>query len=175
MRINNHILIIIAMATALCGCHSSKKGTAMSGVTDGSQAAEMVSLPEVSVGTQSALPRAVVYKMNGDYADNVPVIVSADGESIVSYPAPTDLTTESTPIPVTHGYLLDRRGVNANTRFLKLTYDEYRALPQPPSIEQLKADIIPDARIIDIHRLPITLNQAASDLPLVNQLINEFK
>ncbi len=129
----------------------------------------------VAGSTHSALPQAVVYKMNGDYADCVPVTVSADGSTIVSYPAPTDLTSESTPLRVADGYLLDRRGVNANTRFLRLTYDQYRALPQAPSLEQIKADIIPDARVVDLHRLPITLNEALSDIPKVNQLINELQ
>lgn len=170
-----HSLSIIAMATALCGCHSSKNSTAMSELTGSNPAAEMVTVPEAAVGTQSALPRAVVYKMNGDYINNVPITVSADGESIVSYPAPSDLTAESKPLPVADGYLLDRRGINANTRFLRFTYDEYSAFAQPPSLEQLKANIIPDARVIDIHRLPITLNQALNDMPRVNQLISEFK
>lgn len=163
------------MATTLCGCHSSKNSAAMSDITNNNPADEIVTVLEAAVGTQSALPRAVVYRMNGDYINNVPITVSADGESIVSYPAPTDLTPESMPLPVADGYLLDRRGINANTRFLRLTYEEYRALSQPPSIEQLKGDIIPDARVIDIHRLPITLNQALNDLPKVNQIISEFK
>ncbi|MDE6320919.1 MAG: hypothetical protein K2L93_01330 [Muribaculaceae bacterium] len=163
------------MATTLCGCHSHKNGATVKDYATDIPTAQEVPALEVSGGTYSALPRAVVYKMNGDYADCVPITVSADGETIVSYPAPTDLTPESTPLPVVDGYLLDRRGVNANTRFLRLTYDEYRALQQPPTLDQLKADIIPGARVIDIHRLPITLNQAINDLPKVNQLISEFK
>lgn len=167
--------LTIAMATTLCGCHSVNKVTDTPQATDTSamQTAELVA-PEVG-GTHSALPRAVVYKMNGDYINNVPVTVGADGQTIISYPAPTDLTPGSTPLPMDDGYYLDRRGINANTRFLRFTYEEYRALQQAPSLEQLRSAIIPQARVIDIHRLPITLNEALSDPDQVNKLIKKFK
>lgn len=163
------------MATTLCGCHSSKHSpVSTSAIADTPTAEATITVP-VAGSPQMALPCAVVYKMNGDYADCVPVTVSPDGNTIVSYPAPSDLTSESTPLPVADGYLLDRRGVNVNTRFLRLTYNQYRALPQAPSLDQIKADIIPDARVIDLHRLPISLNQALMDIPRVNQLIKELK
>lgn len=167
--------LAIAMATTLCGCHSVNKTTEKTQLADSTEPHPVEMVAPVEGGTHSALPRAVVYKMNGDYINNVPVTVSADGQTIISYPAPTDLTPGSTPLPMDDGYYLDRRGINANTRFLRLTYDEYRALRQAPTLEQLRSAIIPDARVIDIHRLPLTLNEALSDPNKVNQLINEFK
>ena len=35
------------------------------------------------------------------------------------------------------GYLVDRRGVGLHTAFLKLSYEEYYALPNDPSIAEL--------------------------------------
>ena len=61
-------------------------------------------------GRQAAIPRARVYRMNGDYADNVPVGTDGNGR-IISYPAPTDLSTASKPIQLAGGWWLDRRGV----------------------------------------------------------------
>ena len=48
-------------------------------------------------GTPADIPRAVVYRTNGDYADNVPVTVAADG-TLLSYPAPGDVGAHSAPV-----------------------------------------------------------------------------
>ena len=39
-------------------------------------------------------PKAVIYKTNGDYNDNVPVNLNADRTSFVSYPDPSDVSPE---------------------------------------------------------------------------------
>ena len=135
---------------------------------------EPVQIVGESSAPSAALPKAVVYKMNGDYAAYVPVTVSADGRSLISFPAPTDLVDGSEPIAMASGYYLDRRGVNQNTRFTRWTYAEYRALRQTPSPAQILDNLIPDARVVDIHRLPITLNQALRDTTKVNDMIKLF-
>lgn len=118
-----------------------------------------------------ALPRAVIYKTNGDYRDNVPVTLNAAGTALISFPAPTDITDLSTPLPLADGYLLDRRGVSENSRFTRYTYAQYRALPAPPAPAALIDSIIPGARVTVIHRLDITLQQALGDTAAVNDLI----
>lgn len=118
-----------------------------------------------------ALPRAVIYKTNGDYRDNVPVTLNAAGTALVSFPSPSDITDFSTPLQLADGYLLDRRGVSENSRFTRYTYDQYRALAAPPSPTTLMDSIIPGARITELRRLDITLQQALGDTAAVNDII----
>jgi len=135
---------------------------------------EQVQIVGETSAPAAALPKAVVYKMNGDYAAYVPVTVSPDGNTLTSFPAPTDIIDGSEPIALDRGYYLDRRGVNQNTRFTRWTYAEYRALKQTPSPAQILGNLIPDARVVDIRRLPITLNQALKDTTKVNDMIKLF-
>ena len=90
-------------------------------------------------------PPALVYKTSEDYNNLVPVILSDDKTEIVSYPAPTDVTTGNgyqTPTVLNGGYLLDNRGIGKNVAFLKLTYEEYSKLPYPPEPKELYELII---------------------------------
>lgn len=49
-------------------------------------------------------PKAVVYKTNSDYNDNVPVNLNAERNSFVSYPDPRDVSPErSTPVKLDKG------------------------------------------------------------------------
>lgn len=93
----------------------------------------------------SALPPIVIYKTRGDYRELVPIRLSGDGETIVSYPSRYDLGSPDhfmKPRELSGGYLLDHRGVGLHTAFLRLTYSEYYALDQDPSLEELKALIL---------------------------------
>lgn len=152
---------MIALAAVTAGCRSTADTT-----LPAVQAEEAAPAP-----MRRALPRAVIYKTNGDYRDNVPVTLSDDGTALVSYPAPTDLTELSTPLPLADGYLLDRRGVSENTRFTRYTYARYRALPASPAPATLIDSIIPGARVTELRRLDITLQQALGDTAAVNDLI----
>lgn len=81
-------------------------------------------------------PSVMVYKTKKEYSNFVPVILSDDKSSIVSYPAPADVKDGDglrLPIALKDGYLLDRKGINKNVAFLKLTYAEYAALEKAPS------------------------------------------
>ncbi len=117
-----------------------------------------------------ALPRAVIYRCAPQYVDKVPVTLSADGKSIVSYPAPTDLRNTA-PIRLCDGFLLDRRGVNEHTAFTRYTYSEYEALEHAPAPSQLLKDIIPGSGITDLHTLPMSAAEAATDTTAVNTWI----
>lgn len=122
-------------------------------------------------GRANFLPRAVIYRTNGPYTNNVPISVGPSGQ-LVSYPAPSDLRHTS-PIALADGWLLDRRGVGENTRFTTYTYAQYEALPSAPPIDSLLAAVIPGARVSQAYSLPMSNGEAASDTAAVNTLIRE--
>lgn len=122
-------------------------------------------------GGVQMLPKAVIYRTNGDWRDRVPVTVNPQTGQLVSFPAPSDIAGAQMPIPLADGWLLDTRGVNLDTRFTRYTYAQYAALPQTPSTAQLIDSIIPEARITAIERLPMTLSEARADTARVNVII----
>jgi hypothetical protein len=67
--------------------------------------------------------------------------------------------------------MLDRRGINENSAFTRYTYNEYAALQQAPSTEELLKAVIPGAKVTEIVKLPITLSQAENDMTAVNGYI----
>lgn len=116
------------------------------------------------------LPKAVIYRTSGAYNDNVPVILGAAGR-LQSYPAPSDITADSTPLPLADGWLLDRRGITPGAAFTRWTYAQYAALPQVPSRAQLLESIIPGAVVTAYERLDMTPTQAAADTAAINAMI----
>jgi len=85
-------------------------------------------------------PKVVIYKTRDNYFLHVPVSLSKNKRNVTSFPAPGDLKTNgelAMPLKLENGYLLDRRGINENCAFLKLTYYEYNRLAQTPSAEEL--------------------------------------
>ena len=88
------------------------------------------------------LPPTIIFKMNKKYINCVPISVSEDKTTILSYPDPRDISEHSRPTPLKKGYYLDNRGIGANTVLLNITYDEYAKLPTAPNIDQLKKMII---------------------------------
>lgn len=162
------IMTFIAATAALTVSCSAKRGIDTAGSGDPAAAAVTAAEPGM---IKSSLPMAVVYKTSGNYADNVPVTLNASRTALVSYPAPTDLTEGSTPLQLADGYLLDRRGVNANSAFLRLTYADYRALSQAPSPQALMEMIIPGSEVTALVRLPFTASEAAADTAACNRLI----
>jgi len=90
-------------------------------------------------------PRALVYKTKKDYRKLVPVILSSDRSTIISYPHPSDLATGngySLPVSLKQGYLLDKRGIGPEVAFLKLTYEEYAALKELPNLQEMYSWIV---------------------------------
>ncbi len=164
--INMYRILIISVAVSLLsGCSAKKDVPAPAPPI--SKEATVISGPL----PDKALPRAVLYKTNGDYSDHVFVNVGPDSR-LVSYPAPTDVSAASSALPVGSGWLLDRRGgIGEDSRFLKWTYAEYAALPSAPSPSEIIASIIPDARVTDIRVLPISASEAISDPALVSKAL----
>lgn len=154
------ISFIAAVLASSCG--SSKQATSQDAV-------EPVKVEETATGIANSnmLPKAIIYKTNGDYADYVPVTLNSTHNALVSFPAPGDLRS-SEPLALADGFLLDRRGISPNTAFTRWTYAEYSALPTTPSPAEIMANIIPDVRVTAIYRMPFE----ASD-PDVVKLCNE--
>lgn len=165
---------VAATAAMACGCAASRQSAAEPVV----EAPAVVAAPGHVIGSETRgnrgevnrVPRAVVYRMSGDYAANVPVTLTAGGE-LLSYPAPTDISPASKPLPLADGWWLDRRGVSERTVFTRYTYEEYSALPQAPSPQALLEAVIPGACVTALRRLPLTLSEAMADTAAVNRLI----
>lgn len=132
------IFLCSAMLILSAGCKSSKPVA---------QVPEKTSSGQVLTGAKpaQALPSAIVYKTTRDFSDHVPVTLDARHEHIVAYPAPSDLYYQgrlAKPTALADGYWLDNRGINEHVAFLDYTYEEYSALEQTPTVQQLEARIL---------------------------------
>lgn len=94
---------------------------------------------------QLPAPQVIIYKTKEDCSKLVPVILSADKKSVASYPDIRDVVQNGKypyPTPLSDGYLLDNRGISANVAFLRISYEEYAALPSTPTADELYAMIL---------------------------------
>lgn len=117
-----------------------------------------------------ALPKTLLYRTSGNYNDRVPVQLGADGQ-LISFPAPTDIPADAQPIQLAYGWLLSRVGVSANSVFTRWTFEEYRALSQTPSPEEILKAVIPGAKVTMTMEAPMTHNEALADTTAVNEFI----
>ena len=137
-------LLFLLSMMLLAACHTEKKvseSTPPQGNGGGGAAITVVSGSPASV----ASPKVFIYKMKKDYSQNVPVSLSADKKTIVSYPHPRDVYTNgklAVPTKLDGGYWLDNRGITENVAFLSYTYEEYAALSEVPSVSELYKKII---------------------------------
>ncbi|MDE6006436.1 MAG: hypothetical protein K2G67_02655 [Muribaculaceae bacterium] len=108
--------------------------------------------------------KATLFKMSGDYSNNVAVTLGPDG-SLRYFPAPSDISENSRPEEVGEGWWLNRQGLGANSVFTKWTFDEYRNLKEVPSPEEIKAAIIPGACVTEFRQLAIPAEEAREMKP----------
>lgn len=118
----------------------------------------------------AVIPNATAFKMNGNYSHNVAVTLNQDGK-LLYFPAPSDITADSEPIDLGNGWWLNCQGFGPNSVFLKYTFAEYAALPEAPSPQQLKLDIIPGSKVTQYVELPMRLNQAVNNLEEVRECL----
>ena len=83
----------------------------------------------------------------GTFLRSIFLNLSPDG-TLASYPAPSDFTAESAPLPLAGGWWLDRRGVNASTVFSSYTLSEYASLPEAPRISSWRNILAPRKEVI---------------------------
>ena len=122
-------------------------------------------------------PVAIIYKTKADYSKNVPVTLSEDKSHIVSYPAAQDVYTNGSlayPAELEKGFLLDNRGVNVNSAFLKLTYEEYAKLKPLPGTDELYKMIIDKDPITEMYNMG-TRRRFKDEKAELNSLIKKHK
>lgn len=146
-------ILVAALGATACSVHTPSTPTPPSGSAMGWNR-DKLPLKERQPEAAAVL-RARIYRTNADVAAYVPVTVSPDGKTLLSYPAPTDVDpATATPVALPDGWLLDRRGVGGDTRFTRWTYAEYSALPAPPSPAEILGNLIPGVRVSQVVELP---------------------
>lgn len=110
----------------------------------------------------AALPQAQIYRTSTDADALVPVQVNPVDGQLISYPAPSDITGAQMPVVLHDGWLLDRRGISPDTRFISYTYSRYHSLLEAPSTAEIKAAIVPDARVTEIVSLPYKIGEVTT-------------
>jgi len=99
-------------------------------------------------------PKTIIYQMKKDYSKLVPVNLSDDKKSIESYPGIGDIYFEGKfayPTQLHDNFWLDNRGINPNTAFINLTYDEYSKLQETPMQEELMKMITDSDPIVAMY------------------------
>ncbi len=114
-------------------------------------------------GGESFIPKATVFKMSGPYADHVAVTLDNNGE-LAYYPAPSDITANSVPVYLGDGWWLNRQGLGANSVFTTWTMAEYAKLSSTPSPAEIKAHIIPDARVTEFRKTSVSITDAMQNI-----------
>ncbi len=120
---NRIVFMLVAACLILGGCKTSKESQQLAD-----------NAPKLTE------PSVYIYKTRGDYTLFVPIDLSADKKTIISYPDIRDVFTNgklAIPTKLDGGFLLDNRGISKNVAFLKLSYQQYAELPATPSTNSL--------------------------------------
>jgi len=116
--------------------------------------AEKKETPMKNENVSYAGPSVLIYKTNGDYYSNVPVILSEDKTKIMSFPDIKDVYYDGDlayPLKLINGYFLDRRGIGSNVAFLDYTYEEYSKLKETPTANELMKKILNSEPLIELY------------------------
>jgi hypothetical protein len=117
-------------------------------------------------GPSHATGPVVVYKTKKDYRNHVMVQLSEDGNSVVAFPAPTDVLHQK-PMELADGYLLKRMVGNAVT---SLEIEAYANSGNSYSAEDLYELIIDKGPFLEIYECSV---YTESDTISINQLIRK--
>ncbi len=158
-------IIFLLPVIMLVGC--SKKTTAVEEAAVPQP--EVVKMVEpIASRPLGTILKATAFQMTGDYSNNVAITLNEDG-SLAYFPDPTDITPDSRPILLEDGWWLNRQGLGPNSVFTKYTFDEYEKLPEVPSPAELKAAVIPGARVSNWKRLSYPAGEAMKYLPQIKE------
>lgn len=119
--------------------------------------------------TQQVPAPVIIYKTSGDFFDHVPVMLSADGNTLSSYPGIQDVSSGGTlalPTLLADGWLLDNRGINLQVAFLDYTYEEYSRLKTTPAPEEIMQHIIAKDVILEMYSC-----KCSRDTGIINDMI----
>ena len=158
-------ILFMIPALLLVGC--SKKTTQP--VSEPEPQVEAVQVVQ-PIGSRpiSTILKATAFQMSGNYSNNVAITLNEDG-SLAYYPAPSDITSDSRPVDLGNGWWLNRQGLGPNSVFTRYTFDEYMALPNVPTVDELKAAIIPGAKVTEWKRLTYPAGEAMKYLPQIKE------
>ncbi len=140
--------------------------------TSGDRGSATTFTTESRAKTASAAPKAVIYRMNGDFSTYVPVQTDASRSHLISFPAPTDITEHTEPVSLPKGWWLDRQGVGLNTAFISITRDKYASMDNAPEPGHIMESILPAAFVTETAVLPFTLHHALDNRQEVDSIIN---
>ncbi len=140
-------ITLTAAALAVTACGSHKEASTGPGYSD---SASEIAVMSPTGGGSRVMPKARIYKTSAPSDSLVPVTVSHGAVS--SYPAPSDLG--QLPVRLADGWLLDLRGISAQSVFTTYTYDVYRSLPSAPSPSELLRAVNPSVSVTEIVELP---------------------
>jgi hypothetical protein len=125
----------------------------------------------------NALPPLVIYKTRFDYQMLVPVTLNPEKTAVTDFPAPTDLFYEgelAIPANLEQGYMLDFRGVNRNTAFLRMTYEQYGSFDHIPTAAELFPLVLDPDPFTEIYICGVKQGKQA-DIIKANELIKAGK
>jgi hypothetical protein len=155
------VMLIPACIVVFCGCHQEKQSQ------------------QTAKNTQKLTrPGIIIYKTQADYFQNVPINLSTDKKTVISYPAVTDVYTNgklALPTKLENGFLLDNRGISVNVAFIKLTYAQYAGLPATPTTAELQEMIVDSNPLTVMYDCGIR-NPTMNNIEVINNLIlkNDF-
>jgi hypothetical protein len=104
--------------------------------------------------TAKSGPPVIIYKTTKDYSQFVPVILSEDKKSIISFPDVRDVFYKGQlayPTPLKQGFLLDNRGIGPQVAFLDYTYKVYANFKSTPTVEELQKHILDSSPLTEMY------------------------
>lgn len=117
----------------------------------------------------------VVYKTKADYSKYVPVTLSADKSQIVAYPIAKDLYYNgklAKPTQLNDGYWLDNRGINPNSAFLDITYEDYLKNDDIMPLTEMYKHVIDKDPFTEIYNLG-DRNRFKNEVDEINAIITK--
>ena len=160
MKAKEGLLFIMACGILFLGsCRAGKENASQSA----QEIPVMPTKPMMKGGFDSeAVPNATVFRMNGDYSNNVAITLNVDG-SLAYYPDPSDITSGSAPYPLADGWYLNRQGIGPDSKFTAFSFEEYRNLNKAPSHKELIDAVIPGASVTEFVELPVSASEALAN------------
>lgn len=125
------------------------------------------------VKPEGMIPPATAFRMSGDYAGNVGVTLDPAG-NLTYFPAPSDINANSAPVDLGNGWWLNRQGLSANSVFTSYTFRQYAELGATPSPAEIKAAVIPGARVVEMVQLPYNVSAAAQHIPEIKEYLDKL-
>lgn len=165
------VLLALPLSGLLFGC--SHKDVVKSDELSGSAMTSMIEprgIPKKSPAPVSVVLKASVFKMNGDYANNVAVAVDGNGK-LTYFPDPSDINQSSCPVEVGDGWWLNRQGIGKGYKFTRYTFEEYSRLEKVPTVTELLDAIIPGAEVTELRTFDIPASEAMDRLTEIKSLL----